>query len=44
MWPSLLLDLLGGLGRLELLCLAEGGTDVDVVEYLRCEQAGDEQT
>ena len=30
MWPSLLLDLLGGLGRLELLCAAEGGTDVDV--------------
>ena len=30
MWPALLLDLLGGLGRLELLCAAEGGTDVDV--------------
>ena len=29
MWSSLLLDLLGGLGRLELLCLAEGGTDAD---------------
>ena len=29
MWPSLLLDLLRGLGRIELLCLAEGGTDVD---------------
>ena len=29
MWPSLLLDLLRGLGRMELLCLAEGGTDVD---------------
>ena len=30
MWPSLLLDLLGSLGRLELLCAAGGGTDVDV--------------
>ena len=29
MWPSLLLDLLRGLGRIKLLCLAEGGTDVD---------------
>ena len=29
MWLALLLDLLRGLGRLELLCAAEGGTDVD---------------
>ena len=42
MWPSLLLDLLGGLGRLELLCLAEGGTDVDdnVAGDLRDEWTG----
>ena len=29
MWPSLLLDLLGGLGRLELLYAAGGRVDVD---------------
>ena len=42
MWPSLLLDLLRGLGRMELLCLAEGGTDVDygVAGDLRDERTG----
>ena len=38
---ALLLDLLGGLGRLKLLCAAEGGTDVDgVVGDLRIERTG----
>ena len=39
---ALLLDLLGGLGRLKLLCAAEGGTDVDVhvVGDLRDERTG----
>ena len=38
MWPSLLLDLLRGLGRQELLCAAGGGTDVgvDVAGDLHC--------
>ena len=36
MWPSLLLDLLRSLGRLKLLCLAEGGTDADVSVDHRC--------
>ena len=30
--------LLDGLGRLKLLCLAEGGTDVDVAGDLHCLQ------
>ena len=35
---ALLLDLLRGLGRIELLCAAEGGTDVEgrVVGDLHC--------
>ena len=42
MWPSLLLDLQGGLGRMELLYTAEGGVDVDdgVAGDLRVEWTG----
>ena len=38
---ALLSDLLRGLGRMELLCAAEGGTDVDgVVGDLHGERTG----
>ena len=42
MWPSLLRDLLRGLGRMELLYSAEGGVDVDghVAGDLRNERTG----